>query len=316
MYNEEWKKKFVEQEVSTKQNGKESTSDNYLSMLRSLSPVEGKLGKDLSEFSTQEILDYYRSRSWASYEYIRVKNAMLLRYTDWCIENNLISSKINHYVEINDREILQSCLNLVLMKSKIILRDELLYDLEQIPNPSDKFIALGIYEGISSVQRSEFGHLYSSQFEGNILHLPTRDIIVSDELIQFGKESEKMYSSYPFLDGDPAIYDTSTLDNVYKEDDDSIIKLRVTSTSTSKKAYTTRVDLALDRMRKVFRNPVYSFMSLKNSGKVAYMKRFLETDNRCDSLTTILKYHSDEIINQYGGLNENYLKGIRSVFDK
>ena len=310
------KVEFVNQEMAAIEDGKEITKKGYLSLLTSMKGIEDELDKDLSEFNATEILNYYKGRSWTSYDFISMKNYMLMHYTDWCIANHETSATTNYYAEINDKDILMSCLNSIRMEAKWIKREQILKDFELVPNYSDQFIVLGVYEGIGSKNRNEFGELYIEQFEGNTLHLEDRDIEVSSELIEIAKKSASTYSLYAFYDGNPAEFGDSYADRGYREEDPTIVKARINSNKDTKNGYLRRVDMTLDRVVKVTGNPAYSFMSLRNSGKINYMKKFLETDPRCNSLATILKYHTDDITNKYGPLNINYLQGMKEIFKK
>ena len=97
MYNEERKRQYIEM--------KESNVTLPFRALERLfnqtEPFEEKNGKDVCEWTTTEILDFYKYLDQYSLSSLVVINSNLCLYTNWCLIEMLIPDCQNHYLEIN-----------------------------------------------------------------------------------------------------------------------------------------------------------------------------------------------------------------------
>ena len=315
MFNKDNKLEFINQEP-------EGSRPKYAAIFSSTEDLEKRLGKDLYDFNVREILNHYRSRSYSSYISLYIRNRMLVNYADWAIAMGLVADGTNHYQEIADEQILRSCLNQKLAESYFVTKEELMEDLNEdiLPNPSDRFLVLGIFEGIGSVDRMEFQYLTMDNISGNIITLPTRKLEISNELVKFAEESAECYDVYTVIQNDLGefVFDTQPNDTYrYRSEDNRIIKARHNAQMDAGRAtYNKRIDSMLDRIVKVLNKNVYSYVHLKLSGKIDYIKELKKNDSeRCKTLKDVIRLHNDEIVSRYGQVGYSYLISLKGVFE-
>jgi len=192
MYNEEIKKRYiVEKENST------SIPEGFLyKQFSKTESFENFYGKDLCNFTKHEILNMYKTFNTSSLDFLTVINSHFSLYTQWCLCQNLVEDFQNHFSVI-DRESLLTCVNTIAIKKSIITR-ETLYDwIRQLPNPSDGFVMLALFEGIKGKEFCEIINLKMSDFEENTVTLCTgRKFKVSDKLVELAKESNETLDYY------------------------------------------------------------------------------------------------------------------------
>lgn len=181
MYNEEYKRRFIEER-------KEEVvlPNNYLErQFNYVTETEEKLGKDISNFSFYEILEYYKMLNLSSTEVLEVMNSQFSNYTQWCLQQNLVKDGQNHFLEFKIEDFLK-CVNKIVFNAKIIDYHTVLEWVEQLSNPRDQFILLGLFEGIKGKDFCELAKLRPEDVDtkNNVLSLCTgRQVKVSNKLI-------------------------------------------------------------------------------------------------------------------------------------
>ena len=214
MYNNELKNRYI--------NEKESQAiipKNYLNCnFEKASVFEDELNKDLSNWTTTEILDYYKYLSTASIDTLIVLNSHFGLYTQWCIQNGLVKDHQNHFLEIS-KEILKTCLNIGLAKQKIISREQLVTAIKELPNPSDQFVLMAIFEGIKGKDFCEIINARMSGIKQGKMALCTeREILVSKELENIAYESAEEYKYYTLgMQKDKEIILVDNADSIIKD---------------------------------------------------------------------------------------------------
>lgn len=251
---------------------------------------EEKLDKDCSNFTSTEILNMYSSCSTRSWEQLLNFNSQLKIYTAWCIKENLVCDNQNHYEEIDKNDMYQ-CLNLGLKDKMILTRKELEKGIMQMPNVSDQFLALAIFEGLGGPGYKDFYHLELSQFKNNIVKLDGRELEVSTMLIERAKESAEEYQKYN-MDG--------PMRTGYRLDDTSVIKDSSNAFSDSLYKNTRRIQRRLVALEDTY-GKAYGYVGLRNSGRIDMIKRLMKEDNSKDIRETYER-HKAEIENRYGKL--------------
>lgn len=189
MYNEEIKQRYIaEKEMTT------NTPDRYLPrQFDRTEEHELRLNKDLSSFTKQEILDMYKTFNFEAVETLDVMNSHFSLYTQWCLQQNLVPDCQDHFLEMNANDWL-SCINMAVLKKSVVSL-EILYEwFKQLPNPSDKFIMLALFEGLGGQNFRELLNLRMSDFDGNTVNLCTeRKLKVSSELVKLARESDNTF---------------------------------------------------------------------------------------------------------------------------
>lgn len=193
MYNQIQKEKYIELRES-----EVKLPNNYLlSQFNKSKKHEELINKDISNFDETQIVEYYKSLNIASLESLTVINSQLSMYTHWCLQNNLVNDNQNHFLNINI-EILYSCINKAVFVKQIVTKEEVLNYVSQLPNESDQFIMLGLFEGIKGKEFCELVHIKLGDIKGRVATLVTgRDVMISDRLYEIAVSSDKSYQYYP-----------------------------------------------------------------------------------------------------------------------
>ena len=193
MYNKETKERYIEEKKATT-----ILPNSYLERLFKKTEVfEIEHGKDVSNFTFYDIEEMYKTWSMSSLQSMQVINSALSMYTQWCLKQNLVIDSQNHYLEIT-KDVMNGTLNQLKAKSKIITREQLLSLLPELPNASDAFLLLALFEGICGKEYCELSNLELKDIKGNIATLCTnREVAMSDELTRLVNESGNTYEYYP-----------------------------------------------------------------------------------------------------------------------
>ena len=116
MYNKEYKERFIAERENKK----------YLEcQFEKVSSMETELNKDVSNFTYYEIVEYYKLLNTCSLEYLRVLNSQFSLYTQWCLQQNLVSDSQNHYLELRTEDY-DNCINKALINLKVIPKSVIL----------------------------------------------------------------------------------------------------------------------------------------------------------------------------------------------
>ena len=266
---------------------------------------EETLEKDCSCFTAREILNMYSSCATRSWEYLLNFNSQLKIYTSWCIKENLVPDNQNHYEEL-DMNDMYNCLNIGLKENMSLTRKELEKGIMQIPNVSDQFLVLALFEGIGGVGFTDFYELKVSDIKGNIIKLKGRQLEISTMLVEIGKESAKEYRKFNA---------EGPLRNGYRADDDNIIKDSCNAFTDSELRNTRKIQRRLALLEASY-GKSYGYVALKNSGRVDMIKQLLKKDGSTDIRETYEK-HKDEIENRYGKLQriKRWIAEYKGFFD-
>lgn len=187
MYNQELKERYrTEKESYT------TVSAYYFSSLfKKTEPFEEQLNKDISNFTTREIINMYKTLAIMSLDTIVTMNSNLSMYTQWCIQENLVNDYQNHFLEI-DRDMMATFVNKLAMDKKVVSRQQVLDWCQQLPNPSDSFCLLGLFEGIRGGGYLELALAKMEDFNDNVFTAYNgRKIKVSSALIEYAEQSNE-----------------------------------------------------------------------------------------------------------------------------
>lgn len=246
-------------------------SKNLEIAFESAEPWEERLGRDLCEWTSGEIIDFYKFYSTASIQTLVILHNYLTDYARWCLSNGLISNGQNHYDEIKT-EALCKCVDTETLSNVVVTREELLSEIKDLPNTTDQFIFLGLFEGITMKD----GALYKvkpSDLDGNTLRLPNgKSIQISPELshiIHMATEETdyitmgKRGKSYPYVDGEEIVRPIIYRKNQQFEENETI--------------------MIGTRMRKCVKylgmSPSTTMKSIIESGRIHYIKETARRNN-------------------------------------
>lgn len=185
MFNEDIKQRYIDEKES-----EVIIPNSYLiNQFRKTNDIEEELNKDISNFTTYEIIDFYKILNLSSFESLYVLNSQLSMYTQWCLQQNLVKDNQNHYLEIT-KDMLNGCINRAILSKKIVDRKTVLSWVRQLPNPKDQFIMLALFEFGKTKNFSDLVNVKITDLDGNNLTLNDgRRVEISEELTEIAKES-------------------------------------------------------------------------------------------------------------------------------
>lgn len=176
MYNEERKQAFINQ-----------SNRNDLPVLFTCSePYETKWGKDLCEFSYEEMDCFLKAQKYTSTRSIVEVITSINIYIAFSIENGYIS-RIFTPLSTNINEI-QKYIEQQWKNPKLWTREEVFCLLEEIKNSRDEFIILGLFEGL---EPDEILDLRGDDFKDGFVQTPIRKIQISEELEIIAKRASR-----------------------------------------------------------------------------------------------------------------------------
>ena len=150
--------------------------------------------KDLYNFTTPDIMEFYKFLDIGTLAPLIIYNSNLVKYAQWALNESLIIDGQNHFNELTS-DILVNCLN-VTKTQQSILSYEAFMDLinRKIVNDQDKFIFFCLFEGIKGKNYQEIVDMKLSDIDEDnlVVHLSSgRDINVSREFIEICKKADK-----------------------------------------------------------------------------------------------------------------------------
>ena len=286
MYNEEIKKRYIDENKNRNLN----LEKQCLILFNRCQPYEESADKDIACFSTAEILECFQAFNTVSLESFLNAPAPSEIYTDWCIANHiLVKDRQNHFREINT-EMLKGCLNSYFKDKRVITREYILNNMDLLLNPSEKFVLLGLFEGIGSntnIAYKDFENLRIECFdtEKGELQVGNRMIKYSKELYNLAKEAANTY--------DNVVYDKNGNERHVKlADDDRIVKPAVNASTFD---YRNIIMKKLQKIKKALNNPVLNIQSLKESGRIEMINKLVE-----EGMTREQAIDDKEVVNTYG----------------
>ena len=289
MFNEDIKKEYIAWKT-----GNTTLPEGLLDRIFiKTSKFEEKFGKDVSSFTADEIRYFYKMLNTPSANYLVVINSALSLYTQWCLEHDLVPFFKNHYLDFSLDE-LTFLVNHIIKKAKIIDKETIYSWIEALENPSEQFILLALFEGISGKDLCELVHLRLSDFDGNKVTLHTgkdkdnnnvevfhdnevlRTITVSNKLVHLAHQSAEEDTYYQRHENDGNVYYTAM---PYLPDKDLILKNYPNiKQNVSAFALGRRHLNKINRIKKIVDNKFLTATNIITSGKINFIK------DRCDAL--------------------------------
>jgi len=194
MYNQETKMRYkAEREVTVVLPPKALELD-----FKKTNAFEEQLDKDAYDFTVYEILNMYKTWNSKSIDTLYVINNRLSQYTQWALEQNLVADSQNHYLEIN-RDMLMGCINIIAQQNRIVSRKQIIAWCSKLPNACDKFVFLGLYEGLNGDFYEDFWNTSIDDInkEKKTIRTKRGDLPISEDLIEYAEESNNTLELYP-----------------------------------------------------------------------------------------------------------------------
>ena len=218
MYNETIKKRYKQEREKTIVVPQYALDLDF----KKTNTFEEQLDKDVYDFTVYEILNMYKTWNSKSIDTLYVINNRLSQYSQWALEQNLVVDNQNHFLEIN-RDMLLGCINMIAQQKRIVSREQMIAWCSRLPNACDKFIFLGLYEGLNGKDYEDFWNTTIEDIDKQkrIIRVKRGELPISDTLIDYAEESNRTLELYP-MTGDMARV-TKLVEN------GKIIKLKINS---------------------------------------------------------------------------------------
>ena len=273
--------------------------------------MEESLGKDISCFTREELLDFYSYCNVNSPSVLKNMHSAIIKYMS---ARKILTSDI---YEINS-SILKTRINNVAKRAILISREELLKalkrtELEADFNYSDAFLVLAVFEGIEGTGACELLKLNMSDFHKKNKQMYAtlctgREVKISDELYYYALKSSSV--SYRIRKNRQSYYKA----NIYGEPG-QILKFQTIRKEDEEKAYISAREQSLikyfqhELMLADLPIGVIKRKSLKIAGMVDMVKT--RSKELKISESDYLEYYMEEIVDQYGGLRLEIRKLIK-----
>ena len=261
MYNEERKREYLRYIVEDLG----QTPQSITALFRKTDSYEELLNKDVCDFTFPEIDKLLSVFSASSVNAIRKNISVLRTYTDWCCSCNISIDNINHYDEINMKvENLQKYLN----KEKSVCpnRKQVLEDISEFRNNSDKFLILALFEGVRTEEVGELFQVKISKLNGNILTFENgEERVLSKELVKLAIASSKEEE-----------YISSTGAALTLRMEGNIVNSRNNVRSNTMENLNLRLTNRLIVLRREMNMPYLTIPRLHTAGIVDQLKRIME----------------------------------------
>jgi hypothetical protein len=260
MYNNNIKEEYL---------SKLNTSSEY--MLRNIfnkseSYEEGK-GKDICDFIENEIIEFLHGLFSSSSVTLLSYVSMLRTYTQWCCDNNINADHINHFDMITV-DMVNSCINKMIMESKYISLEELENTMEDIVNVCDKALIYALFYGICGEDCIELTNITTNDinFTTQEIKLCTgRTIKAPAKLCYLLGQSCNTY--------DYILTRSSHLSSLpFDQADETSFKKRANARFSTQERAKLRVVARLGKLREYTGNIALSIDRLKNSGMIHHME--------------------------------------------
>lgn len=296
MYNEIVKQNYIDE------NGFQYKSLQYY--FNTVAPTEEKLGKDVYDFSAQDLINFYKYLCRSSYNVLRVFHYTFKSYTNWALSKQMVSDNMNHSLEITS-EILSSCVHKGRFDDQVITREALLSDLSGLPNPSDCFLILSLFEGVCSNRMTELHNLTMDDIDKKqkliTIKKTGRQVSVSDELIDYANKAAHEFMKYEqkCTSYGEYYYDLDDPKPKYDEADMNIIKAQynVDPYQDTDERFTRRMRNTLVLIQNVLERAVYTPSAIAHSGRIHYIRSIYDG---IMPMQEFVRGHYEDIADRYG----------------
>ena len=257
--------------------------EEYLSKLNSVSEYmlrnlfskselyeDGK-GKDICDFIEDEIIEFLHGLFSTSSVTLLSYVSMLRMYTQWCCDNNINADHINHFDMITV-DMVNSCVNKMIMESKYITLEDLENVMEDIVNVCDKALIYALFYGICGENCVELTNITTNDinFTTQEIKLCTgRTIKVPAKLCYLLGQS---CNTYDYILTTASNFSSLPLDQT----DETSFKRRANARFSTQERARLRVVARLSKLRDYTGSIALSIDRLKNSGMIYHMKKTME----------------------------------------
>ena len=192
-FNEEIKQQFIDTLDLT-----QYPNRYWDNLFNALAPHEELLEKDLYNFTKKQIVTTYKMLNYVSYETLMVAHINLKKYILWALSQNLVLDGQDHFEEISNTELF-GCVNQLQLQQSIVTREDVVSSVRRLENYQDRFIILGLFEGIKGDKFSDLTMAKMSDIDQSNLTMKLnsgRAISISPDLLNMAENASVQTSYY------------------------------------------------------------------------------------------------------------------------
>ena len=264
LYNEEQKLEYIETR---------ERKQHLINLFSKSASLEEEYGKDISLFSVDEILQFYKVIDTKSLDVLNNINSWLNLYTSWCMSRLLLPTGINNYQEITI-EMMSGCVNKLAMENVILSEEDIFNIVNKMQNAREKFLLLMVYETgrIKNLANVFEAKLHDFDMDNRILKtVDGRTVHVSRDLCRIAREADETLEYRPYIISDsPKVINRKR----YLVDHGFIYKETDTARSDNPRVKQGRMLLGLKKSFDIIGVPKWiSIKDFDNSGVINRFKR-------------------------------------------
>jgi hypothetical protein len=187
MFNQTIKERFLNSYI-------DSTARMYRYVLEKAEQIETQLNKDICNFSTEErdmLLYSYSNRSRAAVDVVK---SSLNKYVEWCIEEGLVSDRINYFATIGGND-LDKYIDKSALEHKYITYKQLLDMTNFCINLQDIVPLFLAFSGVLGETASEIIELEVSNLQDGKIILKDREVELDSRIYDLIEDAiqDKVY---------------------------------------------------------------------------------------------------------------------------
>lgn len=183
MYNKEIKTRFINSLTVL-------TKTRYVTVFNKTEKYEEELGKDCMIWDLEEVKAFFKSLKYTSVRQIKEVSLVLEAYVNWA-SAEMLCENVNPYAMLEFEDIAKLLVN---DPEVVITKDELYDAVDAIRNYGDKFIVLGLFEGICGEKYCELSGANYEDISGVEMKLCSGRVIpVSQKLTEIARIAAETY---------------------------------------------------------------------------------------------------------------------------
>jgi hypothetical protein len=237
-----------------------------------VAPIEKTTGKDLAEFTRDEIINLYKSFNLRSKQTLLTATYFFFNYYNWCLSEKYVTNTINQFDPNMIKSVIDEAIPIELLGDKYYRKQEMYDYIDMVYDPVNKFILYAPFRGCLGAEGEDIIHLKLSDIneETKTVNLYSGKILKVDDLfIKLAKEADKQMLYQP--DKEAINY----YGRLSYDESSYIIK----TCRTKSKDTPVRYPILQQKIRLIKKQTGNRFINLKNSydnGLINYIKERFE----------------------------------------
>lgn len=171
--------------------------------LKKVVPIEKMTGKDLADFTRDEIINLYKSFNLRSKHTLITATYFFFNYYNWCLHEKYVTNQINQFDPNMIKSIVDEVIPMELVEDKYFRIQEMYDYIDRVYDPVNKFILYASFRGCLGAEGEDIVNLKLSDIdkESKTVNLYSGKVLKVDDLfIQLAEEADKQTMYQPEAD--------------------------------------------------------------------------------------------------------------------